>query len=52
MAPKIVPFGTTARPTRTEALEAVIETQIILKKIWKKLDNITKREFKHLKQTS
>ena len=48
MSAKYVPYGSQARPTRTELFEALIDTNITLKKVTKKLDKIFKREQAHI----
>ena len=50
MSAKYVPYGCQSRPTRTEVIEALIDANITLKKVTKKLDKIFKREQAHILQ--
>ena len=48
MSSKYVPYSCQSRPTRTELIEAIVDANITLKKVTKKLDKIFKREQAHI----
>ncbi|MBR5625725.1 MAG: hypothetical protein IKW67_03015 [Alphaproteobacteria bacterium] len=50
MSARYIPYEMQTRPTRNSVIEALIETQIELSKILKRLDVIVKRECAHIRK--